>query len=116
MTIERKKMNADRRRLLVNLMFGGTVGLALTACGGGGSSSNEGSHDLRAALDRLRPGMTREQVIAAVGWEPNDGISSWDDGDEWLMVAVNSLDGSDTLIITGAHWHRFSENIERSYI
>lgn len=116
MTNEKEQVSMDRRRMVARLMLGSLAGLAVVACGGGGSSSNEGSHDLRAALDRLRPGMTREQVIAAVGWEPNDGISSWDDGDEWLMVAVNSLDGSDTLIITGAHWHRFSENIERSYI
>ncbi|MGM9427116.1 hypothetical protein [Hydrogenophaga sp. MI9] len=73
---------------------------------------------MRAALDRLQPGMTLAQVIAAVGWEPNDlgGIADWQDGDEWLHVSVNSLDGSGVLIITAAHWHRVSENIDRAYV
>lgn len=119
MTNEKKQMSMDRRRMLAKLVLGSAAGLVGAACGGGsGGNSSEGSHDLRAALDRLQPGMTLAQVIAAVGWEPNDlgGIADWQDGDEWLHVTVNSLDGSGVLIITAAHWHRGSENIDRAYV
>ena len=92
--------------------------LSLSACGGGGGGSSEGgSHDLRAALDRLQPGMSLEQVIAAVGWAPNDGSSDWDDGDEWLNVTiVSGVNGNPGPQITHAYYHGPEGDVRRSYI
>lgn len=119
MTNEKKQICTDRRHLLARLVVGSAAGLALAACGGGGGdSSSKGSHDLRAALDRLQPGMNLEQIIAAVGWPPNDGGSAdWDDGDEWLMVTYNyGVNGNPDSQITAALYHGPGGDIRRSYI
>ena len=119
MTNKEEQTSMDRRRMVVKLMLGSFAGLAVAACGGGGGSgsSSEGSHDLRAALDRLQPGMNLEQVIAAVGWAPNDGSPDWDDGDEWLNVTINvGINGNPDTQITAAQWHGSSGDIRRSYI
>lgn len=102
----------QNRRHFCRLVFGGASALILSACGGGGEDSDD-SRNLRAALDRLQPGMTEDEVLAAVGWPPNDA-GAWDNGEEYLRVTVNLIDGA--LIITGANYFKGSENISRAYI
>ena len=68
----------SRRRLMSQVVLGGAAVLVLTACGGGGGSdSSSDPKDLVAAFDRLKFGMTWAEAMAAVGWEPNNGNSSW---------------------------------------
>lgn len=79
----------SRRRLLGRLALGGSAALALAACGGGGGGDGEtDSRDLKAAFERLKPGMTWEEAIAAVGWQPNDGPTSWTNSGFLLDVRI----------------------------
>ncbi len=81
----------SRRRLLGRLALGGSAALALAACGGGGGGDSEtDSRDLRAAFDRLKPGMTWEEAIAAVGWQPNDGNNAWANGGYLLLAGLGT--------------------------
>jgi hypothetical protein len=104
----------SRRLLMGQVFLGGAAALVLSACGGGGGGTDD-SRNLRAALDRLNSGMNIAQIIAAVGWEPNDGQTSWDNGEEWLLVTTRPTDDYTDNVISGAIWHMGSARIQRSY-
>lgn len=82
----------NRRRLLGRLVLGGTAGLALVACGGGGGGDDSEGIDLRAAYDRVVEGMTRAEVVRAVGREPNSVSSDetlyWSENGQQLDVDI----------------------------
>ena len=102
------------RRRLMGHVLGGASALVLTACGGGGGGTDD-SRNLRAALDRLKSGMNKAQVIAAVGWEPNDGATTWDNGEEWLKVTLRPTDDFTDHVISGAVWTKGASSIDRAY-
>ena len=102
----------SRRRLMGQVVLGGAAALVLSACGGGGTDD---SRNLRVALDRLKSGMNKAQVIAAVGWEPNDGATTWDNGEEWLKVTLRPTDDFTDHVISGAVWTKGAASIDRSY-
>jgi hypothetical protein len=103
----------SRRLLIGQVVLGGAAALALSACGGGGGTDD--SRNLRVALDRLKSGMNKAQVIAAVGWEPNDGATTWDNGEEWLKVTLRPTDDFTDHVISGAVWTKGAASIDRSY-
>ena len=84
----------SRRRLLGRWALGGTAALALAACGGGSDGDDSEGIDLRAAYDRVVEGMSKAQVIRAVGREPNSvsGPGSytmyWSENGQQLDVAI----------------------------
>ena len=84
----------NRRRLLGRWALGGTAALALAACGGGSDGDDSEGIDLRAAYDRVVEGMSKAQVIRAVGREPNSvsGPGSytmyWSENGQQLDVAI----------------------------
>ena len=66
------------RRAALKLSLVGVLAAGLSACGGGGGGdSSDDSRDLRAAIDRLKPGMTYQEVVDAVGWAPNVNPEVW---------------------------------------
>lgn len=85
----------SRRRLLGRLALGGSAALALAACGGGGGGDDSEGIDLRAAYDRVTEGMTRAQVVLAVGREPNSVSSPasftmyWSENGQQLDVSIS---------------------------
>ncbi len=87
----------NRRRLLGRLVLGGTAGLALAACGGGGGDDDSEDIDLRAAYDRVGEGMTRSEVVRAVGREPDsttsDATMNWGENGQVLWVDISELTG-----------------------
>ena len=85
-TLETGPVAVEKRRRALRWTIGGLVAGFLVACGGSGGGDSDDSRDLRAAFDRLKPGMTLEDVIAAVGWPPNDGPYSWSDAGLLLDV------------------------------
>lgn len=84
-------MLLSRRRLLGRLALGGSAALVLAACGGGGGDSD--GIDLRAAYDRVKEGMTRAEVVRAVGREPgsesSDGTMNWGENGQVLWVDIS---------------------------
>lgn len=82
----------SRRRLLGRLALGGSAALALAACGGGGGGDDSEGIDLRAAYDRVVEGMTRAQVVRAVGRDPNSVSSDetlyWSENGQQLEVDI----------------------------
>lgn len=86
-------MLLSRRRLLGRLALGGSAALVLAACGGGGGGDDSGGIDLRAAYDRVKEGMTRAEVVRAVGREPNsdssDGTMNWGENGQSLWVDIS---------------------------
>lgn len=103
-----KEVNAVKhsagRRAAMRLTLAGVIAAGLTACGGGGGGdSSDDAKDLRAAIDRLKAGMTYEEVVAAVGWAPNEGRNGW--GHDGLLLHVGfgtPPNGSEQLIETAA--------------
>jgi hypothetical protein len=93
----------SRRRLMGQVVLGGAAALMLTACGGGGGDSSTRSRDLVAAYDRLEDGMTWEEAIAAVGWQPNYGDTSWTDSGYLLSCSHAGKVGSDVQYLASAH-------------
>jgi hypothetical protein len=86
-SISSKDKTASRRQF-GHVLLAGTVGVALTACGGGSDPTGvtdddpaKNEPDLRKAYDRILKGMFREDVIDAVGVNPNDGDS--ESGSGW---------------------------------
>ncbi|MEZ5663212.1 MAG: hypothetical protein R3E94_06730 [Burkholderiaceae bacterium] len=77
------------RRAAIRLTLASVLAVGLAACGGGdvGVDSSDDSKDLRAALDRLQAGMTYDEVVAAVGWEPNSGRDNWSHDGLLLQVS-----------------------------
>ncbi|MDQ7744268.1 hypothetical protein [Hydrogenophaga pseudoflava] len=88
----RAAMHWSTRRVALKLTLAGVLAAGLSACGGGGGGdeSSEDSKDLRAALDRLQAGMTYDEVVAAVGWEPNEGPDNWSHDGRLLMVTFQT--------------------------
>lgn len=83
-------MQGIARRAAIRLTLASVLALGLSACGGGGDDSSEDSKDLRAALDRLQAGMTYDEVVAAVGWQPNEGPDNWSHDGRLLMVTFQT--------------------------
>lgn len=91
------------RRAAIRLTLAGVLAVGLSACGGGGGGDegSEDSKDLRAALDRLHAGMTYDEVVAAVGWEPNRGRDNWSHDGLLLQVSFRiPNNGKEPLIET----------------
>lgn len=101
-------MLLSRRRLLGRLALGGSAALALAACGGGGGGDDSEGIDLRAAYDRVVEGMTRVEVVRAVGREPNSVTSDetllWEESDQSLYVDINDTTGRTYWV----RWTKFS--------
>lgn len=94
--MKRSEVKAARlsgaRRAVMRLTLAGVLAVGLAACGGGGGGgdSSDDSRDLRAALDRLEAGMTYDEVVAAVGWAPNQGPDNWSYDGRLLMVSFQT--------------------------
>jgi len=88
----------SRRRLLGRWALGGTAALALVACGGGDGGDDSEVIDLRAAYDRVVEGMTRAEVIRAVGRDPNSVSSDetlyWSENGQQLDVDIHDTTGT----------------------
>ena len=94
----------SRRRIMGQVVLGGAAALVLAACGGGeGGDSSSVSRDLVAAYDRLEDGMTWEEAVAAVGWQPNYGDTSWTDSGYLLSCSHAGKVGSDVQYLASAH-------------
>jgi hypothetical protein len=118
MTLSEKEISPSHSREVFSIGTGLGLGALLAACGGGGGGSDsDDSRNLRAALDRLKIGMNEDEIIAAVGWPPNDGYLTWDSGDEWLTVNAYAVPNSGrSPVITSAGYTKGSVTIQRSYI
>ena len=101
----------NRRRVLVRLALGGMAALALAACGGGGGGDDSEGIDLRAAYDRVVEGMTRAQVVRAVGREPNSVSSGemlhWSENGQQLDVDIHDTTGTTAWV----RWDRLTAPI-----
>jgi hypothetical protein len=101
----------NRRRLLGRLVLGGTAGLALAACGGGGGGDDSDEINIRAAYDRVVEGMTRAQVVRAVGREPNSVSSGetlrWSENGQQLGVDIHDTTGTTAWV----RWDRLTAPI-----
>lgn len=106
-------MAVENRRRILHWAIGSSMAGILIACGGGGGDDSDDSQDLRAAIDRLQPGMNTDEVIAAVGWPPNNGPTHWENSSGFLHVQMNGLPGEE--IITGALYDGI-ERVDRTYI
>lgn len=118
------KSNVDRaakhgmaRRAAIRLTLAGALAVCLSACGGGGggSDSSDDSRDLRAALDRLKAGMTYEEVVAAVGWEPNETRNVWSHDGLQLQVIFGVPYNGDVERIETARLSGRGDSIDRDY-
>lgn len=118
MTLSKKEVSPSQRRQVFRLGAGLGLGTLLAACGGGGGDSDsDDSRNLRAALDRLKAGMNEEEIVAAVGWQPNDGYLDWASGDEWLSVLAYTISGNNRgPIIHNATYIKGVEAIRRNYL
>lgn len=104
------------RRAAMRLTLVGVVAIGLTACGGGGGDdSSEDSKDLRAAIDRLKAGMTYEEVVAAVGWEPNQNRNVWAHDGRSLQVIFRTPYNGNVPLIESARLSGSGEVIDRGY-
>jgi hypothetical protein len=95
------------RRAAIRLTLAGVLAVGLSACGGGGGDdSSDDSKDLRAALDRLQAGMTYDEVVAAVGWEPNVNRNTWSHNGYQLQIGMwtpNDAPRGSEQVIEDAH-------------
>lgn len=110
-------MHWSTRRVALKLTLAGVLAAGLSACGGGGGGddSSDDSRDLRAALDRLEAGMTYDEVVAAVGWEPNKGRDNWSHDGLLLQVSFRiPHNGREPLIETAVVSGRGME-VDRYY-
>ena len=99
-----ESLKSPRRRLLMSqVVLGGAAVLVLTACGGGSSDSTDDSRNLEAAYYRLKDGMTWDEAVAAVGWAPNYGDTSWHENGYLLSCTRATKVGSDIPYLAGAH-------------
>lgn len=113
-TMETGPVAVEQRRQALRWTLGALVAGLLVACGGGGGGESDDSQDLRAAIDRLQPGMNTDEVIAAVGWPPNDGPTYWMNSTGYLQVSMNSIDGGEPQITSAIY--DGSERVQRGYI
>lgn len=103
------------RRAAMRLTVAGVIAAGLTACGGGGGDSSEDPKDLRAAIDRLKAGMTYEEVVAAVGWEPNQNRNVWAHDDLSLQVEFRFAPNQSVARIETARLSGRGDSIDRDY-
>lgn len=104
----RAAMHESTRRVALKLTLAGVLAAGLSACGGGGGGddSSGDSRDLRAALDRLQAGMTYDEVVAAVGWEPNVNRNTWSHNGYQLQIGMwtpNDAPRGSEQVIEDAH-------------
>lgn len=105
------------RRAVMRLTLAGVLAAGLSACGGGGGGddSSDDSKDLRAALDRLEAGMTYDEVVAAVGWEPNETRNVWSHDGLQLQVIFGVPYNGDVERIETARLSGRGDSIDRDY-
>jgi hypothetical protein len=108
-------MHSGARRAVMRITLAGVLAIGLSACGGGGGDSSDDSRDLRAALDRLRAGMTYEEVVAAVGWEPNETRNVWSHDGLQLQVIFGVPYNGDVERIETARLSGRGDSIDRDY-
>lgn len=101
-------MRWSTRRVALKLTLAGVLAAGLSACGGGGGGddNSDDSRDLRAALDRLQAGMTYDEVVAAVGWEPNVNRNTWSHNGYQLQIGMwtpNDAPRGSEQVIEDAH-------------
>lgn len=112
----RAAMHWSTRRVALKLALAGVLATGLSACGGGGGDdSSDDSRDLRAALDRLKAGMTYEEVVAAVGWEPNETRNVWSHDGLQLQVIFGVPYNGDVERIETARLSGRGDSIDRDY-
>ncbi|OAD41743.1 hypothetical protein LPB72_10530 [Hydrogenophaga crassostreae] len=97
-----------------HVVLGGAAALVLSACGGGGDSSTN-SKDLVVALDRLEPGMTIEEAIAAIGWPANAGDRAWTDSGNQLLLFTKGKPYDDATYLDVATLRLIDRTITRYY-
>ena len=106
----------SRRRLVGQVVLGGAAALMLTACGGGSDSSSDSSRDLLAAYYRLKDGMTWDEAVAAVGWEPNNGSTSWHENGYLLSCSRHTKVGTNVMYLSWANISKAGEiDVGRSF-
>lgn len=115
-----KEVNAVKhsagRRAAMRLTLTGVIAAGLTACGGGGGGdSSDDPKDLRAAIDRLKAGMTYEEVVAAVGWEPNQNRNVWAHDGRSLQVIFRTPYNGNVPLIESARLSGRDDVIDRGY-
>ena len=104
MTLSKKEISPSQRRQVFRIGTGLGLGALLAACGGGGGGSDsDDSRNLRLALDRLEEGMTHEEIIETVGWQPTTLPLDWDNGKEYLTVSTALIKGEE-IIISAYYW------------
>ena len=109
--------HSGARRAVMRLTLTGVLAVGLAACGGGGGGgdSSDDSRDLRAALDRLEAGMTYDEVVAAVGWEPNETRNVWSHDGLQLQVIFGVPYNGDVERIETARLSGRGDSIDRDY-
>ena len=102
------KLKSMHRRQFGRVAVGVLAVTGLVACGGGGGDGSEDDeYPLRAAYDRISNGMTKEEVLAIVGREPegkSKGSWSYRSAEENLMVWFGLHDGSSVWTVDGVNW------------
>lgn len=108
---------SESRRTALKLTLAGALTAGLAACGGGGGGGDgsDDSKDLRAAIDRLKAGMTYDDVVAAVGWAPNDGRNSWAHDGLLLLVSFRTPSGASVPLLETASLSGRGDSIDRFY-
>lgn len=105
---EAQRTNGYQRRQLGRAALAAVAALGLAACGGGGGDGN--SENLREAYDKINHGMTKEQVLAILGREPdNKGNTSWffrnPSRSETLHIGFGTDPGEDILEVGYVNWY-----------
>ena len=105
---DQMKLKSMHRRQFGRVAVGVLAVTGLVACGGGGGDGSEDDeYPLRAAYDRISNGMTKEEVLAIVGREPegkSKGSWSYRSAEENLMVWFGLHDGSSVWTVDGVNW------------
>lgn len=102
-----KSESIMHRRQFGRVAVGVLAVVGLAACGGGGGGNESEDNPLRAAYDQINRGMTKEQVLAIVGREPetkSDGTWVYRSNSEYLNIGFSFQNGASVRTVNGARW------------
>ena len=106
---DQMKLKSMHRRQFGRVAVGVLALAGLVACGGGGGD-NEGGDDefpLREAYYKINVGMSKDEVLAIVGREPegkSEGVWNFRSVPESLMIHFGSYRGSPDRRVIALEW------------
>lgn len=106
---DQMKLKSMHRRQFGRVAVGVLALAGLVACGGGGGDDEGGDDEfpLREAYYRINVGMSKDEVLAIVGREPegkSEGVWNFRSVPESLMVHFESYRGSPDRRVIGLDW------------